>query len=416
MWWWKDAFLRLRALFFRREMDEELQAELQSHLEMQARKNLSAGLTPQEARRQARLQFGGFESAKEECRDARGVNFVETVSRDLRYALRGFRRTPRFTAVALLALMLGIGSNTAIFSVVYAVLLAPLPYPSPDQLVMVWSKVNGHRNSVSAGDYLDWKRQNTVFQDVVAWSGGTFSLSVSGHPEAVQARITSPGFFNMQGIPLSLGRDFFPEEDQPGKDHVLIMTHRFWQERFGSDSHIIGQQVRLNGEPYSVVGVLAAGMSDRFESHLFVPLSFKPDQINHDSRGLLVMARLKPGVTLQQANADMNSVALHIAEIFPVSNKGWGASVEPLKNAFTSRDTIDDLWLLLGAVGFVLLIACVNVANLLLARGTVRQKEVAVRTSVGATRWHLFSQFLSESLVLALIGGAVGVGLAIAML
>jgi predicted permease len=325
-------------------------------------------------------------------------------------------KNPGFTAVAVLTLALGIGANTAIFSVVYAALLSPLPYPNPDQLVLVWSKINGHRNPVSAGDYLDWKRQNKVFQDVVAWSGGTFSLSVSGHPEAVQARITSPGFFNMQGIPLSLGRDFFPEEGQPGKDRVLIMTHRFWQERFGSDTHIIGQQVRLNGEPYSVVGVLAAGMSDRFESHLFVPLSFKPDQINHDSRGLLVMGRLKPGITLQQANADMNSVALLIAETFPASNKGWGASVEPLKNAFTSRDTINDLWLLLGAVGFVLLIACVNVANLLLARGTVRQKEVAVRASVGATRWHLFWQFLSESLVLAVIGGAVGVGLAIAIL
>ena len=335
---------------------------------------------------------------------------------NVRFSLRMLGKNPGFTAVAVLTLALGIGANTAIFSVVYAALLSPLPYPNPDQLVLVWSKINGHRNPVSAGDYLDWKRQNTVFQDVVAWSGGSFSLSVSGHPEAVQARITSPGFFNMQGIPLSLGRDFFPEEDQPGKDRVLIMTHRFWQERFGSDTHIIGQQVRLNGEPYSVVGVLAAGMSDRFESHLFVPLSFKPDQITHDARGLAVMGRLKPGVTLQQANADMDSVALHIAEIFPVSNKGWGATVEPLKNAFTSRDTINDLWLLLGAVGFVLLIACVNVANLLLARGTVRQKEVAVRASVGATRWHLFCQFLSESLVLALIGGAVGVGLAIAIL
>jgi predicted permease len=325
-------------------------------------------------------------------------------------------KNPGFTAVAVLTLALGIGANTAMFTVVYAALLSPLPYPNPEQLVLLWSKINGHRNPVSAGDYLDWRRQNRVFQDIVAWTGGSFSLSVSGHPEAVQARITSPGFFHMQGIPLFLGRDFLPEEDQAGKDRVLIMTHRLWQERFGSDTRIIGQQVRLNGEPYSVVGVLAAGMPDRFESHLFVPLSFKPDQINHDVRGLLVMGRLQPGVTLQQANADMDSVALHIAEIFPVSNKGWGASVEPLRNAFTSRNTIDDLWLLLGAVGFVLLIACVNVANLLLARGAVRQKEVAVRASLGATRWHLFCQFLSESLVLAVIGGALGVGLAMAIL
>jgi len=335
---------------------------------------------------------------------------------NLRFSLRMLAKNPGFTAVAVLTLALGIGATSAIFSVVYAALLSPLPYPNPDQLVLLWSKINGHRNPVSAGDYLDWKRQNSVFQDIVAWTGGSFSLSVSGHPEAVQARITSPGFFHMQGIPLFLGRDFLPQEDQAGKDHVLIMTHRLWQQRFGSDTHIIGQQVRLNGEPYSVVGVLAAGMPDRFESHLFVPLSFKPNQITHDVRGLSVMGRLKPGVTLQQANADMNSVALHIAEIFPVSNKGWGASVETLRNAFTSRDTIHDLWLLLGAVGFVLLIACVNVANLLLARGTVRQKEVSVRASLGATRWHLFCQFLSESLVLAFIGGALGVGLAIAML
>jgi len=416
MWRWKDAFLRLRALLFRREMDEELQAELQSHLEMQARKNLSAGLTPQEARRQARLQFGGFESAKEECRDARGVNFVETLSRDLRYAFRGFRRTPGFTAVALLALMLGIGSNTAIFSVVYAVLLAPLPYPNPDQLVMVWSKVNGHRNSVSAGDYLDWKRQSTVFQDVGAWSGGNFNLSVSAHPEVVRGRINSPGLLNMQGIRFFMGRDFLPEEGELGKEHVVVMTHKLWSERFGSNPHIVGQQIRLNGESYTVVGVLAAGMADRFESQLVVPLAFKPEQLTHDRHWLLVMGRLKPGVTLQQANAEMDSVTRHIAEIYPASNKAWSASVESLHHDFTGQDTIKGLWLLMGAVGFVLLIACVNVANMLLARGTVRQKEVAIRASLGAKRSQLFTQFLTESLALALIGGILGVSLAWAML
>jgi putative ABC transport system permease protein len=332
--------------------------------------------------------------------------------RNLRFTFRLLQKDLGFTSVALLALTLGIGANTAIFSVVYGALLSPLPYPHAEQLVMVWSKVNGHTNWVSAGDYLDWKGQNSVFQDLVAWSENTFSLSVSGHPEPIQTRITSPGFFNMQGIPLSLGRDFVPEEGQAGKNHVAIITHRLWQERFGGDPRIIGKQVRVNAEPYTVVGVLAAGMPDRFEAHLFVPLTFRPDQINHERHWLAMMGRLKPGVTLQQANADMDAVTRRIAETYPVSNKGWGASVEPLKNDFTSRDTIKNLWLLLGAVGFVLLIACVNVANLLLARSTIRQKEVALRASLGATRWQLFSQFLTESLILALIGGALGVGLA----
>ena len=331
---------------------------------------------------------------------------------NVRYAGRLLKKDLGFTFVALLALTLGIGANTAIFSVVYGALLAPLPYPNADQLVMVWSKFNGQRNGVSAGDFLEWKRQNSVFQDIVAWSGDTFSLSVSDHPESMQTRITSPGFFAMQGIPLSLGRDFSPEEGVLGKNHVLIMSNKLWRERFGSDPEIIGKEVRLNTEAHTVVGVLAAGMPDRFESHLFVPLTFRPDQINHNLHWLAVMGRLKPGVTLQQANADMDGVTKRIEENYPLSNKGWGASVEPLKNDFTSKQTIKNLWLLLGAVGFVLSIACVNVANLQLARATTRQKEAALRASLGATRWQLFSQFLTESVVLALLGGILGVGLA----
>jgi putative ABC transport system permease protein len=331
---------------------------------------------------------------------------------NVRYAGRLLKKDLDFTFVALLALTLGIGANTAIFSVVYGALLAPLPYPNADQLVMVWSKINGRSNAVSAGDYLEWKRQNSVFQDMVAWSGNTFSLSVSDRPEPVQTRITSPGFFGMQGIPLSLGREFAATEGELGKNHVLIMTNRLWRERFGSDPGVIGRQVRLNGEAYTVIGVLAAGMPDRFESPLFVPLTFRPDQINHNFHWLTVMGRLKPGITLQQANADMDGVTKRIAGDYPLSNKGWGASVEPLKNDFTSSQTIKNLWLLLGAVGFVLLIACVNVANLQLARATTRQKEAALRASLGATRWQLFSQFLTESVVLALLGGALGVGLA----
>jgi putative ABC transport system permease protein len=341
---------------------------------------------------------------------------MRTLWRDTRYGLRMLAKSPGFTAVAVLTLALGIGANTAIFSVVYGALLAPLPYPKPDQLVMVWSTVNGHRNVLSAGDFLEWKRQSTAFQDLVAWTGGTFSLSTRERPETLQTRITTPGFFTMQGIPLAQGRDFLPEESVPGKERVVILTNHLWRERFGSDPHILGKQLRLLGEPYTVVGVLAPGMSDRFESQIFVPLALKPEQINHNYHWLVVMGRMKAGVTLPQANDDLNAVAHRLAETYPASNTGWGAQVQPLRNAFTDRDTIKDLWLLLAAVGFVLLIACVNVANLLLARGMSRRKEVAIRTSLGAPRWRIYSQFLTETLALALVGGLAGVGLAVAML
>jgi putative ABC transport system permease protein len=333
-------------------------------------------------------------------------------ARNIRFGLRLLLKNPGFTSVALLALVLGIGANTAIFSVVYATLLSPMPYPNPDQLVIVWSKVRGGRNGVSAGDFLDWKRQSTVFQSLCAWTGGNFALASSDHPEMIQTRLTTPGFNDMVGTPFFLGRDFLPEEGQVGREHVVIMTHRLWMERFGSDREIIGKPIRLNGEPYTVVGVLETGQPDRLESQLFVPLAFKPEQINHEFHFILVMGRLKPGVTIEQANADMDSVTRHIAEVYPKSNKGWGAAVEPLQNDFISKDTIKNLWLLMGAVGFILLIACVNVANLLLARGTARQREIAVRAALGATRWQLFAQFLTESVALSLIGGVLGISLA----
>jgi putative ABC transport system permease protein len=332
--------------------------------------------------------------------------------RDLQFGLRLLWKNPGFTAVAILALALGIGANTAIFSVVYATLLAPLPYHEPDRIVMVWSYVNGHRNGVAAGDFLDWQRQNTTFASIAAWSGGSMSLSTSSHPETVNAQRCTPGFLHVLGQPFLMGRDFLPEEGQLGNEHELILTYKLWKNRFGSDPEILGKQVRMNAEQYTVVGVLAPGATDRVQSELYIPLAFRPNQINHEFHWILVMARLKPGVTIAQANADMASVTKHIAEQFPKSNQGWGASVEPLQNDFLNRDTIRALWILLGAVGFVLLIACANVGNLLLARGTARQREVAVRGALGATRLQLFSQFLTESLALATIGGALGIGLA----
>jgi putative ABC transport system permease protein len=332
--------------------------------------------------------------------------------RDVRFGFRLLLKNPGFTAIAILALALGIGANTAIYSMVYATLLAPLPYHDPSQLVIVWSKIQGNKNGVAAGDYLDWRNQNTVFQGLHAWTGTSINLATANRPEQVQAQIGTPGFVTTIGLQLMLGRDFLPEEGEVGKDHVAILNYNLWKERFGGDPKIIGRQVQMNGEPYTIVGVLAPGPADRGQAKLQLPLAFKPDQINHDFHWLLVLGRMKPGVTLAQANSNMDSVTKHIAEVYPKSDKGWGATVEPLKNDFLDRDVQRGLWLLLGAVGFVLLIACANVANLLLARATTRQKEVAVRASVGATRYQLFRQFLVENLVLAGIGGIVGVALA----
>jgi putative ABC transport system permease protein len=340
---------------------------------------------------------------------------MSSALQDARFALRQLRKHPGFTAVAIVTLALGIGANTAIFSVIYASLLAPMPYPDADRLVMVWSKPEG-RNPVSAGDYLDWKRQNTTFEDMEAWTGGQFNLATPDQPEMLQARVVSPGYYHMQGFSFSMGRDFVDEESVPGKDHVAILTHKTW-ERLGSNPKIIGSTIRLNNEPYTVVGVFAPGLADRLTGgEVSVPLAFKPAQLNHDFHWLLVMGRLKRGVTLAQAQADMKGVANRIAQQYPNSNKGWGASVEPLHLDFISPELVRNLWLLMAAVVFVLLIACANVANLLLARGLSRNKEVAVRSSLGASRRHIFAQFLTESLILAAVGGAVGIGLGVAML
>lgn len=334
---------------------------------------------------------------------------------NLRYSVRMLRKNPGLTAAVVLTLMLGIGATTAIYTVVYAVLLAPLPYPNPGQLVMVWSRVNGHDNGISAGDFLDWKQQSHHFQQLAAWTGGSFNLATAEQPEQVVGKRTTPGWFAMQGIPFLFGRDFLAQEGVPGRDHEVILTYKLWN-RLGADRNILGHTLRLNSEDYTVVGVLASGLADRFDDELTVPLAFRPEQINHDYHWLLAMGRLKPGVTLQQAQADMNVVTGQIAAAYPKSNKGWGASIEPLQNDFLPKERIRNLWLLLGAVGFVLLIACVNVANLLLAKGAARLREVAIRGAVGASRARIFAQFVVESLLLALIGGTLGVGLGVALL
>ena len=219
---------------------------------------------------------------------------MQSILRNLQYAMRQLRKSPVFTVTAILTLALGIGANTAIFTVVYATLLAPMPYPQPDQLVMVWSKIQGGRNGIAAQDFLDWKSQNTVFQDVNAFTGGSFNLATKDQPEYVEGQFTTPGMYRMMGAPFRYGRDFLPEEGVAGKDHVVILMNKLWK-RLGSDPNIIGKTVQIDGTAYTVVGVMAPGQADRLNQWLVVPLVFKPDQLNHDFHWLLAMARLKPG-------------------------------------------------------------------------------------------------------------------------
>ncbi len=337
---------------------------------------------------------------------------MEILFRNLRYGYRLLSKSKVFTLTAALTLALGIGANTAIFTVVYSTLLAPMPYSNPDQLVMLWSTLQGNRNGVSAADFEDWKRQNVSFQDLNAWTSGNFNLSAKDQPEYVKGQFATPGLYRMLGVRFLYGRDFLPEESTMGKEHVAILMNRLWK-RLGADPNIVGKRIQIDGESYTVIGIMAPGIGDRLDPELVLPLVFKPDQLNHDFHWLMVMGRLKSDVSIKRAQANMSGVATNLAQMFPKSNKGWDISVEPYRNNFLPPDRIRTLWLLFGAVGFVLLIACANVANLLLARGITRQKEVALRIALGASRVGIFSQFLIEHLLLALVGGLIGIGIGV---
>lgn len=330
-------------------------------------------------------------------------------------------KSPGFTAVAVAVLALGIGVTCAMFSFVDAVLLKPLGYKNPEQLVVVWEKnPRVDRSTPAPPMFREWRAQNRVFSHMAAYTnfirgGGGEGLNLTGHGPAERIRCTavSASYFDLLGIQPALGRTFRDEEEQVGQEHVVILSNRFWRRTFGGDTGVLGKAIELSDEKYTVVGVLPGnGIFDRLPTDSWIPLAIRPDQMRWDTQFFTVLARLKPGVTLEQANADMSRITEEAARQGPEFRRGYSANVVRFRDEVVGRDVRNVLLLLLGAVTLILLIACVNVANLLLARGASREREVAIRAAVGAGRWRLVRQFLTESLLLAALGGGLGLLLA----
>jgi putative ABC transport system permease protein len=411
------SFLRRwRALTHRKELEDELDDELRFHLDRDIEQNIKNGMTPKDARNAALKAFGGVDQSKEECRDARGVGPLENTLRDITYSVRVLLKSYAFTIVVILTLALGIGANTAIFSFANGILLRPLPYPQSDRLAVIDEtapKRGMDSMSVSYPNFLDWREQNTVFEDIGLHFGTSrFALSGAGEPVEIRGSRITQGLFEILRVAPQLGRTFTADEDRPDQDAVVILGHDLWQKNFGGDPNIIGQKIVLSNRPRTVVGVMPRGFRFPEVSELWVPLALTPQMFTRTDHGLNGIARLKDGVTFAAAQAEMDNVAARIEQQNPVTNEGLGVSVTSLHENLAG-DYREGLLILLGVVGCVLLVACVNVANLMLARATARQKEFALRAALGASRWRIIRQLLIESLLLAVVGGALGFALSL---
>lgn len=418
--WLRIIKSRVRGLFAGQRGERDLDAELQNHIEALTEENLRRGMSVQQARQAARREFGGIEQTKERYRDARGLPFLETTIQDVRFGLRALLKRPGFCAVAVLTLGLGIGVNTALFTIVHGVIFRPLPFRDPDRLVSLWERSvvsDGRFNVVSGGVFLDWQRQATSFEAMALIGEDSANLSGDGSylPEVIGTRLCSYTLFPMLGVQPIYGRLFSLEDDRSGANATVVLAYGLWKRRFASDPSVIGRTILLDSKPYTVIGVLPPWLDyPDTRTQLWLPVNHEIPVKAMQSRGnhrFYVTARLRPGVTFTRAFSELDSIQQQIRRQFPDELVGKGVTVLPLSENLVRR-VKDSLYILMAAVGCVLLIACVNVANLLVARAATRRRELAVRAALGGSRWRLTREQLTESLLLCVAGGALGVLLA----